>query len=1074
MPQFPGQLGGDLLYRILVNEGGENDDAESILRKHLNPALKGDGWNAVIAGMSTGDDANWENAKRAFDQLFKISAGGLYLERLAADDGLQKPLNLGMPDELFRHYAIQMTNGKLVENALLEILEIFYGAESVRAFSDSGVAEPFVMADGETLTVLLDERDEVTVVFTGADFDDLNSVRAVEVAAAITRTFRTNGLTGYALANVDVTTGSTHVRIYSGALGLVSSVRVLGGSGQNILRFDTYLPLLTLPVMWDVTPNTTTRRTRFTVTGGTADLSQLVIGDYVNVFGTIFDAANRGAFQVVDVSYAYPGGILTQYFEVALDGVTQSGLTQVNGNDLVFFRPTRKTTFSASRTTVVAVTGDSVSIVLPATSQAVGRGPYTGAYAQVADALAVSTLERINGVVTVATLAAHGLAEGDQAYVDEAYAALGAPAVAAAVNARAHGGTSAYSKGSIWSALAPSAVTGAVHACAVLLPDGRALVAGGDLGVNNGPYLAVNTCQLFRLNSVTTHADSSVEADYDSLAATVLPATRTLAAMSLAPALSALDGQALLTGGTQGAAAFATTYAFDPTAGGGLGSWTAKTVMSHVRCAHSQTTLANGKVLAAGGASAGSGGAAVATAELYDPDANTWTDTAATIRQARCDHQAVLLPSGKVLVAGGRTLASGTLLYADYTDLGPLLATCEVYDPVGDTWTTTGPMSYARFQHQLVLLPSGKVLAVGGVGYDPTQSAPSPVPAVRDAEVYDPATGRWSPAGRLAYAHEHVAVALLPARGQLVVFGGPTSAVTELLDTTTMRWAVGPMAQGAPRDGGVAVAMSHSLVFAAGGTESGSGFTDAVIGLYVPTADQFMAGSLNGLVTVSAVLSPTSFQYLTPDVLTYTLSGSATAMVTPARAEADPLVPGPFTYDPHGGVAVTDVESEVQEALAAGHRYGQITVTDATVFPDEPGWLVFNFGFEDQVAPVKYFGRLSATTIGLDYGFRFPKDVPVGVKVTLLAHKGAFVPAAPETVGSFYLTASAAGRVAASSAIDAAVAAGLVVHKTVDYPGDRGLGGQGYPASGQAKLSDEVAVWGGDELDTELEAAREA
>lgn len=1073
MPQFPGQLGGDLLYRILVNEGAENDDAEDILRKHLNPALKGGGWDALIAAMATGDAANWETAKNAFDQLFTISAGGLYLERLAADNGLQKPTNLGMPDDLFRQYSIKVTNGKLVENSLLEILEIFYGEESVRAFSDSGATEDYVLADSDSLVLLLDEQDAVTVVFTAADFDDVNNVRAAEVASAITRTFRTSGLTAYALANTDVTSGATGVRIFSGSLGLSSAVRVLGGKAQNVLRFDTYLPLLTLPVTWDVTPDTASRRTRFQVTGGTADLSRLVIGDYVNVYGTIFSAGNRGTFEVVDVSYSYPGGVLTQYFDVELEGSTQAGVTQVHGDDLVLFRPTRKTPYSASRTTVVAVTGDSVSVVMPATSQAVGRGPNTAAYAQVAGALTVSQLERVGSVVTVDTLEPHQLAEGDQVYVDEVYAALGRPTVTAGNPSRAHGGTSDYSKGSVWSDLAVGASTGAVHACALLLDDGRALVAGGDLGVNNGPYTAVTTCQLFRLNSVTDHADSSVQVDYDSLAATALPAARTLGAMSMAPADTTLTGQAIFTGGSLGASAFATTYAFNPVAGGGLGSWTAKTSMSHVRCAHTQTTLLNDKVLVAGGANAGSGGATVATAELYDPDVNTWTDTAGTMKVARCEHRAVLLPSGKVLVAGGRSLTSGTLLYSAYTDIGPVLASCEVYDPGSGTWAATGPMSFARFQHELVLLPSGKVLAVGGMGYDPTRAAPSPVPAVRDAEIYDPETGRWSPAGRLLFAHEHAASALMPLRGQLAVFGGTSTDATELLDLATMSWSTGPMAVSATRDGGVAVALgTHDLIFAAGGVESGSGFTDAVLGLYVPTADQFAAGGLNGQFAVTAVNSATQFEYLTPDSPIYTLNSSSTATVTPARAESS-SVPGPFTYDIHGGVAVTDVESEVQEVLAAGHHYAQVTVTDATIFPDQPGWLVFNFGFEEQVAPVKYFGRLSGTTLGLDYGFRFTSTVPFGAKVTLLDHKGAFVPDSPEAVGSFYLTASAAGRVAASASIDDAVGAGLVVHKTVDYPGDRGLGGEGYPASGQVKLSDEVAVWGGDDLDSELEAARE-
>ena len=134
---------------------------------------------------------------------------------------------------------------------------------------------------------------------------------------------------------------------------------------------------------------------------------------------------------------------------------------------------------------------------------------------------------------------------------------------------------------------------------------------------------------------------------------------------------------------------------------------------------------------------------------------------------------------------------------------------------------------------------------------------------------------------------------------------------------------------------------------------------------------------------------------------------------------------------------------------------------------------MFAFGYKNQVAPVKYFGRLSSTRLSLDYSFKFPVTVPSGSNVTLLSQKGPWVPENPQDVGSFYITASPAGRVAAEAAIDASVAAGVVVKTTITYPGDRGLGGEGLPASGTNKLSDKVVVWGGDNVDAEVAAARE-
>ena len=66
--------------------------------------------------------------------------------------------------------------------------------------------------------------------------------------------------------------------------------------------------------------------------------------------------------------------------------------------------------------------------------------------------------------------------------------------------------------------------------------------------------------------------------------------------------------------------------------------------------------------------------------------------------RTRC-HTATLLPTGKVLVAGG--------------SMHDALSSAELYDPATGTWTATGSLApHAR--HTATLLPSGKVLVAGG------------------------------------------------------------------------------------------------------------------------------------------------------------------------------------------------------------------------------------------------------------------------------------------------------------------------------------------------------------------------
>ena len=68
----------------------------------------------------------------------------------------------------------------------------------------------------------------------------------------------------------------------------------------------------------------------------------------------------------------------------------------------------------------------------------------------------------------------------------------------------------------------------------------------------------------------------------------------------------------------------------------------------------------------------------------------------------------VVLPGGKILIIGGQTQAKS------FTDLYSVLIP-ELYDPVTDTFKTLAPLTIPRNYHSIaLLLPSGKVLSAGG------------------------------------------------------------------------------------------------------------------------------------------------------------------------------------------------------------------------------------------------------------------------------------------------------------------------------------------------------------------------
>ncbi|KFE71266.1 Kelch repeat-containing protein [Hyalangium minutum] len=191
----------------------------------------------------------------------------------------------------------------------------------------------------------------------------------------------------------------------------------------------------------------------------------------------------------------------------------------------------------------------------------------------------------------------------------------------------------------------------------------------------------------------------------------------------------------------------------------------------------------------------------------------SWVPVGAMV-EPRLGHQAEVLPSGKVLVMGGN-------------GPGGDKATAEIYDPVSQTWAATGSMSQTRSYFSAVSLPSGQVLVSGGEqGWNSYDTA----------ELYDPSTGSWSPTPRMNVPRKGHTLTVLPS-GKVLAAGG-TTATAELYDPASGTWTLtGSMSMS--RYGHTAVLLSSGKVLVMGGWS-------ATAELYNPETGTWTAtGSLN-------------------------------------------------------------------------------------------------------------------------------------------------------------------------------------------------------------------------------------
>jgi hypothetical protein len=233
-------------------------------------------------------------------------------------------------------------------------------------------------------------------------------------------------------------------------------------------------------------------------------------------------------------------------------------------------------------------------------------------------------------------------------------------------------------------------------------------------------------------------------------------------------------------------------------------AWVPTGDMVVARFSHMSILLPNGKVLVAGGlwwvagVSDSEGGRQIASAELYDPTSGSWTATG-SMNHARAGGAAVSLANGKVLVVGG---------------VGPSAPrSTELYDPVTGMWALTGSMTEAREGFAATLLMDGRVLVAGG---NPRDESPR-----RTAELYDPVTGTWSATGDLTRPRAGHKAILLPD-GKVLVMGGvgPRHALrsADLYDPVTGTWtATGPMLEA--RSGFAAALLGDGRVLVAGGND---------------------------------------------------------------------------------------------------------------------------------------------------------------------------------------------------------------------------------------------------------------
>jgi hypothetical protein len=336
-----------------------------------------------------------------------------------------------------------------------------------------------------------------------------------------------------------------------------------------------------------------------------------------------------------------------------------------------------------------------------------------------------------------------------------------------------------------------SLLTGRSDACAVLLHNGRVLVAGGSIYSSSAPEVTLASAELYDPSSETFSPTGSLTTPRTGAACVVLA-----------------DGRVLIAGGSQEIDSPSVNLASAEIYNPATGTFAKTGSMKSVHLAPAATRLANGDVLIAGGYN-GEGLDSLAS-ELYHPASGTFSPVADSLLYLQ--GQAVLLPDGRVFSVGfadagggpeigqlynpsSRTFSLASLpelsqayinlallpdgevlmVAGNYPDSGfPGAGLAQTYDPIDNSYHLTGPMSAPGNFSFIVPLQSGRVLLASDL-FDPNPATPGAIPVSNNsAMIYDPTTNTFANLPDAIITHSGgIAVALND--GRVLLAGGGTA-----------------------------------------------------------------------------------------------------------------------------------------------------------------------------------------------------------------------------------------------------------------------------------------------------------
>lgn len=161
----------------------------------------------------------------------------------------------------------------------------------------------------------------------------------------------------------------------------------------------------------------------------------------------------------------------------------------------------------------------------------------------------------------------------------------------------------------------------------------------------------------------------------------------------------------------------------------------------------------------------------------------------------------------------------------------------------------------------------------------------------------------------------------------------------------------------------------------------------------------------------------------------------STVYLTDAIPSSLSRINGPYVWDPLNAPFVLSADTAtIEQNIQAGTIIRLLTLDAANTIPATAGFVVFDYGLNNQEGPIKYLYKPSDNTIIVDPSYTFKFNHSIGSAVQLVESMGPHIMSGLGTEYPPYITDPSQARIVIENILESVTSAGIFVNFLINYP----------------------------------------